>query len=696
MFKRFMSAVMIVTAMLCFTFNAEAVREPGNGEGRPEKFQSIEFKPQSHLDKPVKETYNVNDEWLIYWYICGTNLETNGKQATNDIEEAIKVQLPSNVKILIQTGTTSKWHHSIINTNGRYVYDDIGLRKISNYTANMYEPETLISFLKYGEKNYNADHRILIFWDHGGVGGVCWDQEVTKEILNLNSLRYALEKVYGKSPKKIPFEIIGFDTCLMASYECANNIDGFAKYMVASEASENSLGWYYTDWLTQLVEHPESNGLILGEKICSGSLSDCIRHNEANESTFSILDMSQLPKVRDAHQRFFTEALNRSKVSKNFATTFDQMAKNIWVKDYDNTYIDLRGLAEGAKNLKFDTSNELITAIDTAIVGEPSNGSVYRRSGGLSTYYPYNKNWYQEYKEQNCALQEQKDFYDILLDMTNGSLTSEHENSNAPREQRSVVVKAPLSDVPISVDEDKHLTVQLTPEQLQLVSSVRCMVMPSVEFANSELGIKDSALVLLGNDVDFKGDWQTGVFHDNFRGVWAKLDGHMIFTAVTFSNDEYSIYEVPIKLNGEVRTLEISYSYVDKKYSFLGARKKMERGISSRDVKYLNEGDEVTPLFIAYIPPESLDSEVIEDEYEGLKIPEGNTFQISENPTVEELPLPDGKYGYCFQFFGPGENLLGISQRAVFEIKNGEIVNTTLVENTEESSDIKSEEMITE
>lgn len=671
------------------------VVDVNDGQEKFEQFFGFVLNPTEDTHQIPQFTYNKNDSWLIYWYICGTDLESKWEQATNDINEALKVKLPPNVKILIQTGTTSKWHHEIVDIDARYLYDNTGLKKISNHTAKMYDSQTLKNFLVYGDKKYKPDHRILIFWDHGGVGGICQDKEDTKESMSFNAIRIALEEIYGKSPVKTPFEIIGFDTCSMASYESAKTIEGFAKYMVASEAPENGFGWYYTDWLNLLAEHPESNGAVLGEKICSSSLEDCKRHNDSNESTFSVVDISKLDRLYVAHQKFFTEALNRSKDSGQFSTRFDRMAKNVPMKQYNNAYIDLKVLAEGSKNFMPDAADDLITAVSDVVVGKPSNGALYRESGGISTYYPYDSESHSYYKAQDVALQEQKDFYDILLRMNaekTGNDSDNSDNSNAPRNKRSTVKNNfPLNDVPVYIDENKHIYTQLTPEQLEMVSSVRCIVMPSIEFANSEMGVKDNAVVLLGNDVDFKGNWQEGIFHDNFRNVWASIDGHLIFMSVTFSNSEYNVYEVPIKLNGEIRTLEISYSYSDKKYSLLGAREKMKRGISSRDKKYIKKGDEITPLFIVYASSESLDADdnqtIIEDESGITKITEGVPFIVGEDPIVEDKTLGNGKYGYCFQFFGPGETFLGISQRALFTIENGEIIDTVLVEDHTQNND---------
>lgn len=616
MLKRFIVVVMILAFTVSLSSGAEAAREIGNGNGR-EDFHSKNFNPLA----PHSEIKG--EDWLIYWYICGTDLESgdeNGKgggHATNDIYEVTEVKLPPNVRILIQTGTTSNWHHPIIKKNGRYLYDNSGLRKISNQTGAMYSPETLQNFLEYGEKNFKADRKILIFWDHGGVSGVCTDERY-ENILNFNDLRSALEKVYGNSPKEIPFEFIGFDTCLMGSYESANNIDGFARYMVASENLENCYGWYYTDWLTELAENPAtSTGATLGEKICRGSLEDCERYKDSFDSTFSVVDMSKLDKVRAAHKNFFSQALDLSATTEefDFATTFDNVIANgRGINSYGRQYVDLKTLAEQLRILMPETSQELLNAISEVIVSK-SNGKDQLAAGGLTTYYPYkgkNSDENKAFKAQNCAPQEQKDFYDEVLAVTNTiSETPEGEPIDAPRNSRSTssrseriaAVKESLKNVPVSIGEDKHLTVQLTPEQLRFVSGVRCRVVPNPKIIRPELGVKDEvgSLVIIGDDVDYKGDWRTGTFHDNFRGVWTNLDGHIIFTNVTSHRANYTTYEVPILLNGEVRDLEIAYDYNEKKYEILSARKKSVRGVASRDTKTLKAGDEITPLFAAYV-----------------------------------------------------------------------------------------------
>ena len=356
------------------------VIDANDGQEEMDQFFGFVLAPNTP-EEENSETYGKDDTWTIYWYICGTDLESDDRfqSATNDIKEMEQVKLSKNVRVLIQTGTTSKWHHEEIAKygNGRYLYDSKGLRRISKSNSNMYEAKTLVSFLEYGEKNYPADHRILIFWDHGGVSGVCTDKENTYNSLSLNDIRSALEEVYGKSPNKVPFEVIGFDACLMGSYECAKSTEGFAQYMVASEAPENQYGWYYTDWLNELSAHPESNGAILGQKICSGSMEDCRRHSNitkkdfVSESTFSVVDISKLDRLHVAHKNFFTVALNHSRESHYFALKFNNNVNNNPIPNYSEAYIDLRSLAEHSKKLMPDTSNALVMAIDEVVVGKP-------------------------------------------------------------------------------------------------------------------------------------------------------------------------------------------------------------------------------------------------------------------------------------------------------------------------------------
>ena len=137
----------------------------------------------------------------------------------------MQVKLPENVKVVIQTGGASKWQNDQVKTDRiqRYEYSgDTLTLKDETEQASMGDPETLKGFLNYAEENYPADHKMLLFWNHGGgsVSGVSFDENYEMDSLVLDEISAVMKDVYGD---KKPFEVVGFDTCLMATVDTANS-----------------------------------------------------------------------------------------------------------------------------------------------------------------------------------------------------------------------------------------------------------------------------------------------------------------------------------------------------------------------------------------------------------------------------------------------------------------------------------------
>ena len=64
-----------------------------------------------------------NDSWAVYWYLCGSDLESENGAATADLMEMLEVELPENVSVVIQTGGASSWDNDTVSPNviGRYL-----------------------------------------------------------------------------------------------------------------------------------------------------------------------------------------------------------------------------------------------------------------------------------------------------------------------------------------------------------------------------------------------------------------------------------------------------------------------------------------------------------------------------------------------------------------------------------------------
>ena len=152
--------------------------------------------------------------------------------------------------------------------------------------------------------------------------------------------------------------MIGFDTCLMATYDTINALDGFTKYVTASEKTEPGIGWNYSGWLGALAQNPAMGGAKLGREICDSYISACKNHNMADSVTLSVVDMNKLPAIREAYENFGMEALVKAyKNPRNFFANFGQGADN--AENYANDrkkghyshMVDIADLARCNKNL---------------------------------------------------------------------------------------------------------------------------------------------------------------------------------------------------------------------------------------------------------------------------------------------------------------------------------------------------------
>ncbi len=235
-----------------------------------------------------------------------------GGAATDDITEMLSAQLSENVRIVLQTGGSAAWAVNEINPNRsqRFLYDSRGFRQIGDeHIRNMGEADTLADFLPFCKKEYPEDHQILIFWDHGaGAFGFASDELYGKDSITLKELRQALERVWQADEEEPPYEIIGFDACLMASVEVAETLHGYGRYLVASEEVEPGFGWNYTPWLEELSASPQMNGAQVGRAIVDAGLEAIaemsIRYGAVTgnlPSTLSVVDINGAHQVYEAY-----------------------------------------------------------------------------------------------------------------------------------------------------------------------------------------------------------------------------------------------------------------------------------------------------------------------------------------------------------------------------------------------------------
>ncbi|MBQ9827684.1 MAG: peptidase C11 [Lachnospiraceae bacterium] len=244
--------------------------------------------------KYTKIKGNNKDTVTVMIYMCGTDLESKNAMGSRDLQEMLNASNTGNINLLIYTGGCKKWQNNVVSskTNQIYRISNGNITCIESNMGNkvMTDPATLTEFIKYCAKNYPANRNILILWDHGSGSqkGYGYDEKnVNYGSMDLSGVNRALKNA------GIKFDFIGFDACLMATAETALVSAQYADYMIASEESEPGIGWYYTDWLTQICKNTSTPTLDIGKTIVDTFTTECAKSCPGQTTTLSVIDLAE-------------------------------------------------------------------------------------------------------------------------------------------------------------------------------------------------------------------------------------------------------------------------------------------------------------------------------------------------------------------------------------------------------------------
>ena len=325
--------------------------------------------------------------WAVYWYLCGSDLETNYGCATTDLNELLEVQLPENVTVVIETGGAAEWQNDQVDASKlqRWVYTSDGLELVDEQdTADMGDAQTLQDFLEFASENYPADKTAVTFWNHGGgsVSGAAFDELHDYDSLDLTELYQAFNAVWPADKENPSLELVGFDTCLMATVDVAATFQNFAKYLVASEETEPGNGWLYSGWAGALAENPAMDGQELGTVICDTYYEGCQEAGTEDQTTLSLTDLTQLTPLLDAYEAFGQEALTVAAQDPAFFAELGRAAaksENYGGNTREQGYTNMVDLGDLARK-----SSDLVASEET----EPGNGWLYSGWAGALAENP--------------------------------------------------------------------------------------------------------------------------------------------------------------------------------------------------------------------------------------------------------------------------------------------------------------------
>ena len=618
---------------------------------------------------PVVDELN-DGSWAVYWYLCGSDLETNGGFATIDVIEMMEVQLPENVNVVIQTGGANVWQNDLMDASKiqRWLFNSEGLQLVDEQaTDNMGDAQTLYDFLHFANTNYPADKVAVTFWNHGGgsVSGAAFDEIHGLDSLNLVEMYQAFDAVWPADTANPALELVGFDTCLMATVDVAAVFQNFSKYLVASEEVEPGNGWLYSGWLGELAANPDMEGDDLGIAICNTYYEGCEAVGTQDQTTLSVTDLTKLTPLLEAYESFGQEAFVAASRDPGFFAQLGRAAaqsENYGGNTKEQGYTNMVDLGHLARQTAWmlPSAQGVSDALAECVIYQV--GGIYRSEAtGLSCYYSYNGdiNDFNGYIGVGAGLAFKHLYaYGLTGELAEGG--KEYLASLNIQELPEIVTLADKEwdGAPLDLNDEGTSILTLGPEAADILAGIG--------FSLYYVDEANDMMLLLGTDNDMTADWDNGVFYDNFRGVWGAIDDHLVYMELSFEGEDYNLYSVPILLNGEQYNLQVAYDFTAEEWSILGASQGLDAsGMASKEMRLLEEGDVITTIW-------KLASYSGDDDFEMYTVDE---LTVTAGTTFGETALFDGSYSMVFEMWDAAGNY-AYSDAVTFDVLDGEIWTT--------------------
>lgn len=602
--------------------------------------------------------------------------------ATADLDEMFAVDLPANIKVVFQFGGATRWDKAGINPNRtqRFVYDSEEFREVDNTPLqDMGDPDTLADFLSFCKKEYPADHKIMLFWDHGGGAfGFGSDDIFGGDGLSLKETREAFSKVYKADSNNPPFDIIGYDACLMASVEVADSLNGYGRYLAASEELENGEGWNHTAWLGELAAHPEMNAAQVGKEMVDSYVeyyaNQSIQlewYGVDNMCTFSLVDISKAHQVYEAYSKFAAAALKDAVKSEDVMASLGRATnKSVRYGMYVYKTYNTVDLGLFMENMAEDYPNEtkaVLTALDNAVIYNRAT-SYGEDSMGLSVYFPTDIEdfsglaKYISYINDIC---DNKDIAALYYYKFAGCFNDEFqayadEKGYGKAKILDTSALKKLSSADVKVEGDGRFSLVLDNVQKDMVQDIGLDIFRMDE--------DNEKAIYYGEDSQLNLD-DEGKLETTFNGKWIMFGGQPLSVEKIDESNNTITYRAPVSYNDVDSYLTILYDMEKNDMSILGVIKmneETEADTMNRNTKNVESGAKIRPIYYT----NDYNSDGFETEY-------GKKFSYTSKTRAEYKSLDDGDY-IEFVTFKDSRGDVYYSPVVNFTVRGGKVTDAQL------------------
>ena len=348
-------------------------------------------------------------------YIVGHNLERNydndvpDLMATHDIMEMVAGEPSEKINVIVATGGSEQATPEE-NSKRRIDFTKVQYFQITGSRvslveelgeSSMSEQDRLSHFIEWGTQKFPAEKFVLILWGHGYATGGYGNDNTEKgqnKKLTLEELDGAFSQ--AKSKTKVDFELIGFDSCLMAAIEVADTIKDYAKYMVASEELEPGLGWDYKSIIEELNKDPTQEGDKLGKTIVKSFIKDVERFSKDDNSnahlysTLSVINLQEIDALDDAVSKLTNKVLALTGKTPELQQALNKAERFGQRSGIEAGQIDLRDFSNiiGEQIPELKVESDAIKSRMDAVVVYNEAGKSRPHSNGLSFNFPRTEN----------------------------------------------------------------------------------------------------------------------------------------------------------------------------------------------------------------------------------------------------------------------------------------------------------------
>ena len=158
--------------------------------------------------------------------------------------------------------------------------------------------------------------------------------------------------------------------------------------MIASEETEPGVGWFYTNWLTELGRNPSMSTLELGKKIVDDFVSVCAQKCRGQKTTLSVVDLAELSATVPGKLKAFAAGTSQLMQTNQYQVVSN--ARGSTREFASSNKIDQVDLVHLALNLNTSESKALANALLGAVKYNGTSSNM-TNAYGLSIYFPYQK-----------------------------------------------------------------------------------------------------------------------------------------------------------------------------------------------------------------------------------------------------------------------------------------------------------------